>query len=215
MRFLSVAGWAGLLWTAFACPAGAQVIEFESNGLTYQTATRAGLTIMFATLPTQVKDYVVLQVAVSNGSSSARTVRPEDFRFERNDGTVLGASPARDIVQRFLDRSGRSDVIKMVGTYEMGLYGIKRIQSTNGYEQRRQAAMAEMTSSRLKAAAAASAIVLIPTRLKPGESTDGAVFFVVSNHTLGEGKLVATVGVERFEFNLGGLEHPGALARRP
>ncbi len=215
MRFHATAGLALLLAAACAGPAVAQAIEFESNGLKYQTITRDGLTIMFAPLPTLVKNYVVLQVAVSNGSPSVRTVKPEDFRFERTDGTALGASPARDIVQRFLDRGGRNDVIKLVGTYEMGLYGLSRFQSTNGYEQRRQAALAEVNSSRLKAAAAASAIVLVPTRLRPGESTDGAVFFIAAAHQWGEGRLVAQVGAERFEFNLDPLRHPGELVRRP
>lgn len=197
------------------CPAFSQAIEFESNGLRYQTLTRDGLTIMFASLPTQVRDYAVLQVAVSNGSPSARTVKPEDFRFVRKDGGVVQASPARYVVQQFLEKAGRNDVIRLVGTYEVGLYGLSRFQSTNGYEQRRQAALAEVSSSRLKAAAAASAIVLVSTRLQPGESTDGAVFFVVQGKELGEGKLVATVGAAQFEFPVGGDRHPGELVRRP
>jgi len=31
--------------------AHAQVIEFESNGLKYQTLTRSGVTVMFAIMP--------------------------------------------------------------------------------------------------------------------------------------------------------------------
>lgn len=204
-----------ILAAGAVCPLKGQAIEFESNGLRYQTLTREGLTIMFAYLPTQVRDYAVLQVAVSNGSPSARTVKPEDFRFIRKDGAVLPATPARIVVQQFLDKAGRNDVIRLVGTYEVGLYGLSRIRSTNGYEQRRQAALAEVSSSRLKAAAAASAIVLVSTRLQPGESTDGAVFFVAPGKELGEGKLVATVGTEQFEFQVGGYKHPGELVRRP
>ena len=67
------------------------------------------------------------------------------------------ATAARVVVQQFLDKGGRNDVIRLVGTYEVGLYGMSRFQSTSGYEQRRQAALAEVSSSRLKAAAAASA----------------------------------------------------------
>jgi hypothetical protein len=196
-------------------PAYGQAIEFESNGLRYQTLTREGLTIMFAYLPAQVRDYAVLQVAISNGSPSARTIKPEDFRFIRKDGATLPATPARLVVQQFLNKAGRNDVIRLVGTYELGLYGLSRFQSTNGYEQRRQAALAEVSSSRLKAAAAASAIVLVATRLQPGESTDGAVFFPAPGRELGEGKLVATVGTDVFEFEVGGLRHPGDLVRRP
>ncbi len=196
-------------------PLFGQAIEFESNGLRYQTLTREGLTIMFAALPTHVRDYALVQVAVSNGSPSSRTVKPEDFRFIRKDGSEVLATPARVVVEQFLNKAGRNDVIRLVGTYELGLYGLSRFQSTNGYEVRRQSALAEVTSQRMKAAAAASAIILVSTRLQPGQSTDGALFFSAQGKELGEGKLVATVGSERFEFSVGGFRHPGELTKRP
>lgn len=202
-----------LLWGIV--PLRGQAIEFESNGLKYQTLTRDGVTIMFAPLPAQVREYVVLQLAVSNGSPSARTIKAQDFRFVRNDGSIIVATPAHYVVQEFLDRGGRNDVIRLVGTYELSLYGLSRFQSTNGYEQRRQAALAEVSSSKLKAAAAASAIVFVTTKLAPGESTDGAVFFPTQGQPLGAGKLLATVGTVQFEFEVGGLKHPGELLKRP
>src|ERR1035441_5992127 len=73
----------------------AQVIEFESNGLKYQTLTRSGVTIMFATLPQRLHDYAILQVAVSNGSKAPYVIRPEDFTYVRLDGSVLRASADR------------------------------------------------------------------------------------------------------------------------
>jgi hypothetical protein len=193
----------------------AQAIEFDSGGLRYQTLTRDGLTIMWAELPSQLRNYRVLQIAVSNGSPSARTVKPEDFRLEPSAGAGLPAIPARDVVQGFLQRGGRGDVVKLVSTYELGLYGLSRFNSTSGYEQRRQAALAEVDSTRLKAAAAASAIVLVATKLKPGESTDGALFFRTDGRTIGPGKLIATPGSARFEFAIGGDRHPGELTKRP
>lgn len=205
---LSAAAWC-------LCPLFGQAIEFESNGLRYQTLTRAGLTVMFAPLPTNLKEYEVLQVAISNGSPSARTVKPDDFRFVRSDGTIVAATPARNVVEQFLHRGGRNDVIRLVGTYEVGLYGLSRFQSTNGYEQRRQAALAEVGSSKLKAAAAASAIVLVATKLSAGESTDGALFFATQGRPLGAGRLTAIIGAERYEFEIGGLKHPGELLQRP
>lgn len=192
-----------------------QVIEFESGGLRYQTLSREGLTVMFAPLPQQIRNYVILQVAISNGSQSARTVRPEDFRFVRENGRVLRSVPPRQVVQGFLDKAGRNDVIRMVTLYEMGLYGMERFRSTSGYEQRRQQALAEVDNPRLKAAASASAIVLVPVKLKPGDSTDGAVFFEVPEKKLGDGRLIATIGEEVFEFRIGAFDHPGALIRRP
>ena len=215
MSFPPIAGALALLLLWGLTPLRGQAIEFESNGLKYQTLTRDGVTIMFAPLPAQVREYVVLQLAVSNGSPSNRTIKTEDFRFVRADGTVIRATPAGNVVQQFLDKGGRNDVIKLVGTYEMSLYGLSRFQSTNGYEQRRQAALAEVSSSKLKAAAAASAIVFITTKLTPGESTDGAVFFPTHGLPLGAGKLIAVVGVTRFEFEVGGLKHPGELIKRP
>lgn len=213
MRRRGYALWALLL--AAAPLARGQVIEFESGGLRYQTLTREGLTVMFAPLPHQVRNYVILQVAIANGSGATRMVRPEDFRFVREDGRELRPVPPRQVVQGFLDRAGRNDVIRMVTLYEMGLYGMERFRSTSGYEQRRQQALAEVANPRLKAAASASAIVFVPVKLEPGQSTDGAIFFEVPERKLGEGRLIAAIGQDTFVFKLGGLEHPGSLIRRP
>jgi len=45
----------------------AQIIDFESNGLRYKTLTKSGVTVMFAYLPSRVKEYSIMQVSVSNG----------------------------------------------------------------------------------------------------------------------------------------------------
>ena len=65
------------------------------------------------------------------------------------------------MVTSLVEKASRHDVIKLVPTYEAGIYGNSRLQSTNGYEVRRRNALAEVTSARLKAAAAASAIALV------------------------------------------------------
>ncbi|MGO9240941.1 MAG: hypothetical protein ACLQBJ_09030 [Bryobacteraceae bacterium] len=192
-----------------------QAIEFETGGLHYQTLTRAGVTIMFAELPLQIREYAVLQVAVSNGSPSGRTIKGEDFRFLRRDGTVVRATPAPAVVEEFLEKGNRNDVIKLVSTYELGLYGMGRFRSTNGYEVRRRNAQAELYGQRLKAAAAASAIAFVTTRLRPAESTDGAIFFPTQGKPIGTGKLVINMGLEVFEFDVGGDHHPGQLKTRP
>jgi hypothetical protein len=178
----------------------AQVIEFESNGLRYKTLTRNGVTVMFASLPVHIRDYAVVQIAVSNGSPISWTVKPEDFNFERNDGAIIQASPAQQVVISFIKHSSRQDVIKLVSTYEAGLYGNTHLKTTNGYESRRQNALAEVSSARLKAGAAASAIVLAPIKLRSGESTDGAVFFTAPGKTLGPGHLRVRVAGETFDF---------------
>jgi len=178
----------------------AQVIDFESNGLHYKTLTRNGVTIMFANLPQHIREWSMMQVAVSNGSSISWTVKAEDFTYRRNDGASLPAAPALSVVSELINKASRHDVIKIVSTYESGIYGNSRLQSTNGYEVRRRNALAEVASAKLKAAAAASAIALVPTKLAPGESTDGAVFFPNNAKSLGPGTLVVRAAGETFEF---------------
>ncbi len=182
--------------------APAQVIEFDSGGLKFKTLTRNGVTVMFASLPTQVRDYAILQIAVSNGSKIPWTIKPEDFTFVRADGQRFSGSRASAVVQTLIDHGGRNDVVKLVNAYEASVFGNTRMRSTNGYESRRQAAHAEIGSNRIKAAAAASAIALVPTKLKPGESTDGAVFYTTSGKPLGAGQLFANIAGERFAFDV-------------
>ena len=127
-------------------------------------------------------------------------IRPEDFSFKKDDGSELQAWPAADVVRMLRDKGGRGDVIKLVSAYETALYGIPHMKVANAYEARRQAALAEVNSTRLKAAAAASAIALVQTKVAPGESTDGAVFFEVEGKAFGAGKLVVRTNTDVFEF---------------
>jgi hypothetical protein len=185
----------------FACGClSAQVIEFESGGLRYQTLSRNGVTIMFAPLPVEVRGYAILQVTVTNGSNMVCPVRPEDFALRLPGGGDIRAASAQSVVNNFLRNAGRNDVIRLVTTYEMGLYGLTRFRSTSGYEARRQAAQAEVTSTKLKAAAAASAIAFVELKLRPGESTDGAVFFATRSAALAGSVLRVTLIGQPFEF---------------
>ena len=180
-------------------PIPAQVIEFENNGLKYQTLTKSGVTVMFAPLAPHVQGYTILQTAVSNGSAGPYVIKPENFVYIRTDGDMIPAAAAQSVISMLIQKGSRSDVIKLVGTYETAFYGISRMRSTNGYEQRRQAALAE-TGTKLKAAATASAIALVLTKLAPGESTDGAVFFPTEGKPLGPGQLEVRTNTDVFEF---------------
>lgn len=182
-----------------SCPTPAQVIEFESNGLKYLTLTKSGVTVMFAPLPTHIHEYAIIQVAVSNGAASPYFIRPEDFTYVRSDGAEVHATPARTVVAMLSQKGSGNDVIKLVTTYEASVYGNAHFKSTNGYEQRRQAALA-MTATRLKAAAAASALALVQTKMAPGESTDGAVFFETDGKPLGPGHMVVHTNTDIFNF---------------
>lgn len=177
-------------------------IEFESHGMEYEALTKNGVTVMFAPLPPHVRDYNIVQVTVTNGSSLTWTVKPSDFTFVRQDGTVLQPVSADEVVESLLEKASHADVIKLQLLYEDSIYALSNFRSTNGYEKRREAAMAQFVKPGFKAAAAASAITLVPTKLKSGDSTDGAVFF--ENRTkekiLGPGRLVAHTCGELFEF---------------
>jgi hypothetical protein len=199
MRFPLLACLLATMGARLAVPG--QVIEFEQNGLRYQTLTKNGLTIMFTHLPMQMKKYAALQIAVANGSEVSWTVRPEDFEFVRTDGSRVRPLAPKTVVDRMLQHGGRGEVIKLVSTYELGLYGMSRLTATGGYEERRRQALAEVSSTKLKAAAAASAVVYIPMKLVPGKSTDGAIFFELDGRPgLGEGTLTIRAAGEVFEF---------------
>jgi hypothetical protein len=179
-------------------------IEFQSKGLEYETLTREGVTVMFAVLPPHIKDFNIIQIAVTNGSPVSWTVKPEDFAFIRQDGTVLQSVSADYVVESLLEKASRNDVIKLQNLYENTIYALQNFRSTNGYEQRREAAQAMFVNRGIKAAAAASAITFVPTKLRAGDSTDGAVFFTNRSKEkgLGAGRLVVRTCGQTFLFQL-------------
>jgi hypothetical protein len=182
--------------------ASAQVIEYEANGLKYQTLSRKGLTVIITHMPNHVAGFGLIQVSISNGSDMYWTVEPEDFSYIKNDMPMTAIS-AGQVVDVLLDKGTHADVVKLVTSYENSLYGIPHMRSTNGYEQRRQGAMSYGINARLKAAATASAIALAQTRLKPGESTDGSIFIPLTHDlkTLAGGHLEFRANGETFDFN--------------
>jgi hypothetical protein len=177
-------------------------MTFESHGLQYEALTRNGITVMFAALPAHIKEYNVVQITITNGSAVSWTVKPSNFSFVRQDGTILQTVSADDVVESLLEKAGRNDVIKLQLMYEDSIYALANYRPTNGYEKRREDAMAMFVNSRFKAAAAASAISLVQIKLKPGDSTDGAVFFEnrTKERALGTGRFVAQTCGETFGF---------------
>jgi hypothetical protein len=210
MVFLAASGrlaratWPILLpLVTLAASVAGQVIEFDSNGLHYQAMTRSGVTVTFAKLPPHIAGFNCMQVTVTNGSLVSWTVKPDDFSFDRPDGAVIHASPADVVIDTLLSHATKSDVVKLQLLYEATIYALPpNYRSTAGYEHRREQAMTVMVNSRIKAAVAASAITLVPTKLKPGESTDGAVFFENREKLLGPGRLVVKTAGEVFQFDV-------------
>jgi hypothetical protein len=192
--------------TVIALMAGAlaygQVIEYEANGLKYQTLSRKGLTVIVTHMPNHVAGFGLIQVSISNGSDMYWTVQPEDFSYIKQEIPMTAIS-ASQVVDVLLDKGTHSDVVKLVTSYENSLYGIPHMRSTNGYEQRRQNALSQGINAKLKAAATASAIALAQTRLAPGQSTDGSIFIPLTHDlkTLGGGHLVFKANGDMFEFN--------------
>ncbi len=178
--------------------------DFQSHGMEYETLTKNGVTVMFAPLPPHIKEYNIVQVTVTNGSLVSWTVKPSDFTFIRQNGTVLASSSADEVVSSLLEKASASDVVKLQLLYEDTIYGLTNFRATNGYEQRREAGMTQFVNLRFKAAAAASAITLAPIKLKSGDSTDGAVFFENKGKekALGAGRLIARTCGEIFVFQV-------------
>jgi hypothetical protein len=181
--------------------ASSQVIDFESNGLHYQAMTRGGVTVTFAKFPPHVGEYNMVQVTITNGSPVAWVVKPDDFTYIRQDGTSIRATSADYVVESLLAHATKRDVVNLQRLYEQSIYALpSNYRSTSGYERRRDQAMTVSVNSRIKAAVAASAITLVPTKLKPGDSTDGSVFFENREKVLGPGRLVVNIAGERYEF---------------
>jgi hypothetical protein len=197
---LRLLGACGLVVGLFHAPLAAQVIEFESNGQKYQTLTKSSVTIIYTHLPNHLHEYAVIHVAISNGAKSAYVVRPEEFNYVHPDGTEIHAATAQMVVNMLMQKGNGNDVIRLVTAYEASVYGNTHYKATNGYEQRRQAALA-FGGTKLKAAAAASVLALGTTKLEGGDSSDGAVFFPNEGKPLTGGRLVVRTNTDVFEFS--------------
>jgi len=197
-RFLGACGLGLML--LYHCAYG-QVIEVESNRLKYQALTKSGVTIMFAHLPAILHQYAIVQVAVSNGSPGPYVIRPEDFTFVRADGAEVRAVPAHTVIDMLFKKGNGGDMTKLVNAYESGILGNPSLKSTHGYEERRQAAIAA-SGTKARTAAVASALAMVLTKMEPGNSTDGAIFFPTSGKPMGAGLMVVRTNTDVWEFNV-------------
>src|SRR4051812_13587491 len=81
-----------LLVLLAAAALSAQVIEYEANGMKYQTLSRKGLTIIVTHMPNHVAGFGLIQVSISNGSDFYWTVEPQDFVYIRQDVPISAIS---------------------------------------------------------------------------------------------------------------------------
>ncbi len=135
--------------------------------------------------------FFVRLAALAGATVAAIDVAPRRLAAAR----ALGASRTFGSVDECAREAGG-----FVTAYETSVYGNPHFKSTNGYEQRRLAAIAMGGSTRFRAAAAASAVALVRSKLAPGETTDGAVFFSNDGKPLIGGKIVVRTNTDVFEF---------------
>src|SRR3954447_11203148 len=81
----------------------AQVIEYEANGLKYQTLSRQGLTVIVTHMPNHVAGFGLFQVSISNGSDKYWMVQPEDFSYIKQEVPMTAIS-AGQVVDVLLDK---------------------------------------------------------------------------------------------------------------
>src|ERR1700677_2333458 len=85
-----------------------QVIEYEVNGLKYQTLSHDGLTVIITRMPNHVAGFGIIQISISNGSDRYWTVQPEDFSYVKQDMSSTAIS-AGQVVDVLLDKGSHSD----------------------------------------------------------------------------------------------------------
>src|ERR1700743_2063193 len=117
-----------LCTAAFVC---AQVIEYEVNGMKYQTLSRQGLTVIVTRMPNHVAGFGLVQVSISNGSDKYWTVDPEGFTYVSPVASAMGIS-AGQVVHVLPDKGSHADGVKLVKSYENALYAIPHMRTNNG-----------------------------------------------------------------------------------
>jgi len=199
-----------LLLTLAAACAPAQ-IEVPYRGLEYSMLSKDGVTVMIAPLDLSILKYSAAHVWITNGSSRTVQVSPQVFTARARSprqpqpANYAGVSAAL-VVNEALKHARFGDIMALIRAYERNLYGFKNPQALNHYQQRKQIAMAEGGSRRMRAAATVSALVLPKTEVPPGEFREGTVFF-----STGDGKpefleFSARLGELSFLFRPGARE---------
>ncbi len=163
-------------------PAMAQAIEVPYRGLEYAMLSRDGVTVMIAPLDLTLLHYSAAHVWITNGSRRALPVDPQVFTATTRGAKQPQASEQRGapdglVVREVMERARFGDILAVVRAYERNLYGFQNPQAINYYQERKQMAMAEGGSRKVRAAAMVSALILQKGDIPPGEFREGTVFF--------------------------------------
>ncbi len=175
--------------TLLLCLAGvvsAQSIEFPYRGLDYSMTSKGGITVMVAPLSLSLLNYSAAHVWVTNGSKRTIRVEPQFFAARARPLKQPAAGDYQAVsdnvvVGQVMNRARLGDILTLVRAYERNLYGFKNDDAINYYQARKQMALAEGGSRKLRAAAMVSAIVLPKTDVPPGEFREGTVFFATGD----------------------------------
>ena len=194
----------GLVLWLTSC-AGAQTIAVPYRGLDYSMLSKEGITVMIAPLPLSLLKYSAAHVWVTNGSPRAIQVGPQLFTARaRNPRHPQAAEfpglPDGEVVLEVMKRARFGDIMSLVRAYERNLYGFKNPTAVNYYQERKQVAMAEGGSRRMRAAATVSALVLQKTEIPPGEFREGTVFFATGDKKSEFVEFSARLGDHSFLF---------------
>lgn len=169
-----------ILPSAISLPA--QVIDVPYRGLDYLMLSKNGITVMIAPLDLNILHYSAAHVWITNGSTDRIEVEPEQFVARAR--TLRSPQPAAyravhdgNVVSAVLRGANFGDIMALVRAYERNLFGFRNNDAISFYQNRKQVALAEGGSRRMRAAATVSALVLHKTEVPPGEFREGTVFF--------------------------------------
>ena len=157
-------------------------------------ASREGVTVMIAPLERTILEYSTAQVWISNNSGRPLPIAPQWFAASLEGGASSAAVQDTVVLSDIRKHASGRDIEELVRAYESLLLGLPDEKAVGYYEQRKRAAMA--SGGKMRAAIMANVIILPETRLRPGETIDGTLFFRAG------GKLRAKVTA--FSADLGG-----------
>lgn len=156
-------------------PTAPPAIEVPYKGRTFSMASRDGVTVMIAPLERTILDYSTAQVWISNNTARSLPIAPQGFTATVESGATSAAAQDTMVLNDIRRHSSGRDIEELVRAYESMLLGLPDEKAMGYYEQRKRAALS--SGGKQRAAIMANVIILPETRLRPGETIDGTLFF--------------------------------------